>query len=151
MATQARVSRTASVIGVHASPTVRRVFTFRLSARDSLPTLEPRAGGSRAWGTVRLVVNDDDSFEYLATIYNPDGEAFTGAVVRRGAGEVLATLFSDVTLRERYIQLRGTVSIGRGARADVLAEELRENPRAFTVSVLAAGAPSLGAIRGTVE
>lgn len=151
MATRAQASRTASIMGVHASPTIRRVFTSRLDAVDTLPALEPRVRGSRAWGTVRLVVNDDDSFEYLATIYNPDAEAFTGAVIRRASGEVLATLFSDVTLREPYIQLRGTVSLGRGGRPDVLAEELRENPGAFVVCVQGPGAPGRDAIRGPVE
>lgn len=156
MATQAHVSRSSSVVAMRPVAPVRRVFTSRLAAVGTLPAaLTPSVGGSQAHGTVRIVVNDDDTFEYLATIYNPGGEAFTGAVLRRGGqagpSDVLATLFSDVTLRSRYIQLRGTISISRGASPGSLAEELRERPNAFSICVLSASAPRGVAILGTVE
>lgn len=154
MATQARVSRSGSMAQAHGATPVRRVFTSRLSAGDSIPSTAPTLG-SQAWGTVRIVVNDDDSFEYLATIYNPMEEAFTGAFLQRGGGalrdDVVATLFSDVALRSRYIQLRGTISIPRGVSAGVLAEELREHPRSFAVSVHSAGVSARPAIRGAIE
>ncbi len=155
MATQAGVARSSAVVTMRPASAVRRVFNTRLSASETLPaTLRPSTGGSSAYGTVRIVVNDDDSFEYLATIYNPSGEAFSSAVLRRsdqeGSTEVLATLFSDVTLRSRYIQLRGTISISRGASAGGLAEDLRERPQDFAICVLSASAPGV-AIKGTVE
>ncbi|MEP7384629.1 MAG: CHRD domain-containing protein [Gemmatimonadota bacterium] len=156
MATQARVARSVAIVEARGTPSMRRVFTSHLSGGDSLlPSIVPTIGGSRAWGTVRIVVNDDDSFEYLATIYNPVGEAFTGAVLCRGADigseDVVATLFSDVALRSRYIQLRGTVSVARGVNAGVLAEELREDPRGFAISVNTATKPGRFAIRGFIE
>ncbi len=154
MATQARVSRAGSIQQARSAEPVRRVFTSRLSSTDSVPATTPTVG-SQAWGTVRIVVNDDDSFEYLATIYNPMEEAFSGAFLQRGGGapgdDVVATLFSDVALRSRYIQLRGTMSLPRGTSAGVLAEELREHPRAFAVSVHRAGAALRPAIRGAIE
>lgn len=159
MATQANLARSATTLSSHSPAPVRRVFTTRVTSGDAAhrdrPVLEPTVSGSVAWGTVRIVVNDDDTFEYLATIYNPRGETFTGAFLRRGDGEdggaVLATLFSDMTLRSQYIQLRGTVSVARDARAGVLAEEIREHPRDFAVSVHTANSPRVGAIRGTIE
>lgn len=160
MATQANLARSATTLGSHSPAAVRRVFTTRVTTRDTAaladrPSLEPTVSGSGAWGTVRIVVNDDDTFEYLATIYNPRGETFTGAFLRRGDGEdggaVLATLFSDMTLRSQYIQLRGTVSVARDARAGVLAEEIRERPSDFAVSVHTATSSRAGAIRGTIE
>jgi hypothetical protein len=155
MATQVSVSRSTSSLGAHAKSPVRRIFTSHLRSADDRPTVTPTVAASEAWGTIRIVVNDDDTFEYLATIYNPRGEAFIGAYLRRGGttegGTVLATLFSDVTLRSPYIQLRGTVSVSRDARAGVLAEELREHPRDFSVSVHTSTSTRLGAIRGVVE
>lgn len=154
MATQARTARVATIAAAHGVSPIRRVFTSRLSSGDSLPSTTPSVG-SQAYGTVRIVVNDDDSFEYLATIYNPGEEAFTGAYLRRSGGtpsnDVVATLFSDVALRSRYIQLRGTVSLPRGVSAEALSEELREHPRSFAVSVHTAADPARGAIRGPIE
>ena len=155
MATQGNLVRASTAMGTHPRSAERRVFSTRVSAAETRPVPEPTVGSYEAWGTVRIVVNDDDSFEYLATIYNPKGETFTGAFLRRSgggdAGVVLATLFSDMTLRSPYIQLRGTVSVGRDARPGALAEEIRENPRAFQVSVHSATSARLGAIRGTIE
>ncbi len=155
MATQGRSVRSGAIAEAHGAAPVRRVFTSRLSPADAIPSTTPATGGSQAWGTVRIVVNDDDSFEYLATIYNPMGEAFSGAFLRHDGGAegdgIVATLFSDVALRSRYIQLRGTVSLPHGASAGLLAEELREHPREFAVSVHSASAPTRWAIRGAIE
>lgn len=155
MATQGGAALAASEIGGHPVSRERRVFTSRVSAVDERPSVSPSARSSSAWGTVRIVVRDDDRFEYLATIYNPTGETFSAAFLRRqgggDVGAVLATLFSDLTLRTPYIQLRGTVSVARDAQASLLAEELRENPRAFSVTFHTAAAPSVAAIWGTVE
>ena len=155
IATQVNVSRSAPALGTYSPSRVRSVFTARLTSEEKLPSVAPEPRGSVAWGTVRIVVNDDDSFEYLATIYNPRGETFTSAFLRRGGasegGEILATLFADVTLRGPYIQLRGTISVSRESSADALADELREHPHGFSVSVHTPASPRAGAIRGSVE
>lgn len=155
MATQVSGARASVAMGGHAVSAARHVFTSRVTAADARPVLAPAKANSSAWGSVRIVVNDDDSFEYLVTIYNPQGETFTSGYLRRqgeeNGGAVLATLFSDLTLRSQYIQLRGTISVARDARAAVLAEELRENPRAFAITLHTPSSPQGGAIRGTVE
>lgn len=104
---------------------------------------------------MKLTVNDDDSFEYLITIFNPAGESFTGAQLLRkggsdGRSQPVATLFSDVSLGNRYVQLRGTVSVNRDQSAATLAEEIRERPGDFLVSVFTRAMPH-GAIAGPVE
>lgn len=160
MATQVNVSRATPVVGSYAPMAMRSVFTSRLTSEATLssatlPSVAPTARGSHAWGTVRIVVKDDDTLEYLATIYNPSGETFTCAYLRRdGAaarGDILATLFSDVALRNPYIQVRGTISVARDMNAETLADELRERPGSFTVSVHTSGGVATGAIRGVVE
>lgn len=141
--------------------TLRRIFRSQLQgdrgARDepASATTGPRAA-TRAWGTVRIVLSDDDSFEYLLTLYNPAGETFTSAHVHRGEenesdhGEMVATLFSDVSIDDRYVQLRGTVLVGRDQRAAVLASEMRERPGDFEVKVHTMAHPD-GPIRGRIE
>lgn len=155
MATQMNVSRTTPGLGSYQAPTLRSVFTSRLTAEATLPSVAPEPRESDAWGTVRIVVRDDDTLEYLATIYNPRGETFTSAFIRRGGanegGEILATLFSDVALRTPYIQVRGTISVSRESSAEALAEELREHPRSLAVSVHAPASTAAGTIRGIVE
>lgn len=155
MATQVNVSRATPGLGSHSPSATRSVFTSRLTSESTLASLAPAARMSEAWGTVRIVVKEDDTLEYLATIYNPRGETFSRAYLRRGGagegGEIMATLFTDVALRNPYIQVRGTISVSRELTAEELAEELREHPRAFAVSVHTPGAVTAGAIRGIVE
>lgn len=155
MATQVNVSRSSPLLGSYHPAPVRTVFTSHLSAATSPAPVAPQARASEAWGTVRILVQTDDALEYLATIYNPRGETFTTAYLRRGgAGEggvIVATLFSDVALRTPYIQVRGTISIARESRGEDLAEELRETPQAFAVSVHASSGGKVGTIRGSIE
>ncbi|HEX4932748.1 MAG TPA: hypothetical protein VFV33_06170 [Gemmatimonadaceae bacterium] len=155
MATQGKVARSASTLSAHVAASERRVFTSRFGTPDGRADLSTSTGSVAAWGSVRIVVNDDDTFEYLATIYNPTGATFTSAHLRRqgdgDTGAVLATLFSDLTLRTHYIQLRGTVSVSRNARASTLAEELRENPRAFTITFHTPASPRAAALRGALD
>ncbi|GMV10571.1 MAG: hypothetical protein AMXMBFR55_23050 [Gemmatimonadota bacterium] len=164
MATQVNVSRSSPLLGSYHPASVQSVFTSRLSASPSPSSssspaspasVAPAVRESEAWGTVRLMVKDDDALEYLATIYNPRGETFSTAYLRRGGasadGVIVATLFSDVALRTPYIQVRGTISLARNERAGALAEELRENPHAFGVSVHASPSAKGGTIRGGVE
>lgn len=167
MATQVNVSRSSPLLGSYHPASVQSVFTSRLSAStspsasasssasSSPASVAPAVRESEAWGTVRLMVKDDDALEYLATIYNPRGETFSTAYLRRGGanadGVIVATLFSDVAFRTPYIQVRGTISLARNERAGALAEELRENPHAFGVSVHASPSAKGGTIRGGVE
>jgi len=165
MATQVNVSRSSPRLGGYHPASVQSVFTSRLSASASASpsssassspaSVAPAVRESEAWGTVRLMVKDDDALEYLATIYNPRGETFSTAYLRRGGasadGVIVATLFSDVALRTPYIQVRGTISLARNERAGALAEELRENPHAFGVSVHASPSAKGGTIRGGIE
>ncbi|MEO7513019.1 MAG: hypothetical protein ABIZ91_14780 [Gemmatimonadaceae bacterium] len=153
LATQANVVRSTTSLGTHSTSAVRRVFTSRLAALGETDAgVQPQVA-SHAWGTVKLVRNDDDTFEYLITIYNPRGETFRAAHICRdvggGGAPVLATLFDELTLRERYVQMRGTVSLGRDTRAGMLGEELQEHPGSFLVEVETVGGTPL--IRGTVE
>ena len=153
IATQSSAARATSSLGAHSSAPVRRVFTSRLSAvGEAEGTVQP-AVASRAWGTVKLVLNDDDTLEYLITIYNPKGETFTGAQLCQGAGSAvgpaLATLFTEVTLRDRYVQLRGTVAVGRDTKPSSLAEALQERPSSFYVAVQTR--QGVNGIRGSVE
>lgn len=140
--------------GEVSSSTTRRVFSSRLVGERERAAKVPEGSERDCWGTVRLVVNDDDSFEYLITIYNPAGQTFTGAyLVRKHPdqhGAAVATLFTEVSLSDQYLQLRGTVSVNRDRRNAVLAEEIRERPGDFLVSVASRAVPN-GAIVGTVE
>lgn len=162
IATAVNVSRSAQPGSAEVGSTnpnataVRRVFTVQLVSDRERLAKEPLPIDERTWGTARVVVNDDDSMEYLVTLYNPTGEAFTEAHVHRGEanngdhGETVATLFADVALRDRYVQLRGTVMVHRDQQGSVLAEELRNNPGEFEVRVHSAKEPA-GLIRGRVE
>lgn len=154
MATEGRVARATAGMATRSAPAERRVFIAQVTGEHSLPSTTPATPG-QAWGTVRIIVWDDDRFEYLATIYNPRGETLTGATLRRTSGDEdaapAATLFSDVALRSPYIQLRGSVSLSREERAALLSEEMRERPRNFSVRIFTAGGPAEGTLRGVVE
>ena len=149
MATQGNVSRAASFVGTRSSAPTRRVFTTRLVAR-----VQDGGQVSRAWGTARIIANDDDSFEYLVTIYNPRGETFTAGEMFRSADSTatvpVASLFAEVALRDQFLQLRGTVTVHRGQRPPILSEEVREAPSSFYIVVSASGRPS-GALTGRLE
>jgi hypothetical protein len=133
----------------------RRVFTSHLlEAKGPDAHATAATADKGCWGTVKLTVNDDDTFEYLITIFNPAGETFTGAQLLRRApdphGATVATLFSEVSLGNRYVQLRGTISVNRDLSVATLAEEIRERPGDFMVTVATRSTPQ-GAISGPVE
>jgi hypothetical protein len=155
VATEGGVSRATTGMASRSAPAERRVFVAQVSGGDVRPSTAPHAPTSLAWGTVRIVVRDDDQMEYLATIYNPNGETITGASLWPASGEErggpLATLFSDVSLRSPYIQLRGSVTHTRGVDAALLSEEIRERPPNFSVRMFTAGGPAGGALRGVLE
>lgn len=162
IATTVNGSRSVVPFGEASATTSRRVFTSHLISDKSRAEQASgvTSGEKGCWGTVKLTVNDDDTFEYLVTIFNPTGETFTGAqLLRRSAdpqgsgalgGGAVATLFSDVSLSNRYLQLRGTISVNRDRSSATLAEEIRERPGDFQVSVFSRAMPK-GAIAGAVE
>jgi len=140
MATQLNLAQSGTTLGTRSTVPVRRVFVSHMNgqSRSELPGVSPVVSKTHAWGTIRVIVNDDETLEYLATLYNPSGESFSGAFLRRGGADPadpVATLFSHVTLRSRYIQVRGTLSVARSERLGALTEEIRENPGGFVLTV----------------
>lgn len=138
---------TASVPG---EAKMRRVFSTGLTA--PAPT---RSGAdarrSFARGRVELKLRRDSTLEYHLNVYNPAGEDFTAAHIYRvgKAAAPVVTLFSGATLRDKYIQVRGTGVLVDPVGLPLL-EELRSNPSAFYVSVRTARQPQ-GALRGTIQ
>lgn len=130
------------------------MFTTRLAPDDTARGSGDGGSVSKAWGSGRIVLEADGNLEYLVTIYNPGAETFTSAILTRSengaAGETVATFFTGVSIRDRYIQLRGTVMVNRSIKAEQLVDEIRENPGAFYVSAHSADGAT-GVIRGKVE
>lgn len=128
----------------------RRVFSTGLTA-----TAVDRKGasGSRTFarGRVELKLRRDSTLEYHLNLYNPAAENFTAAHVYRvgRSGPPVVTLFTGASLKDKYIQVRGTgVLIDPVGKS--LLDELRTNPGAFYVSVRTSREPQ-GALRGTIQ
>jgi len=137
---------TASVPGETA---MRRVFSTGLTAT----AVDRKNGESRTFarGRVELKLRRDSTLEYHLNVYNPGAENFTAAHVYRAgkAGPPVVTLFTNASLKDKYIQVRGTgVLIDPVGKS--LLDELRANPSAFYVSVRTAREPQ-GALRGTIQ
>lgn len=131
---------------------MRRVFSTGLTAS----TTDRKSGDSRTFarGRVELKVRRDSTLEYHLNVYNPGRENFTAAHIFRAdrpgrAGVPVVTLFAGATMRDKYIQVRGTGVLLDPAGAPLL-EELRANPTAFYVSLRTAREPQ-GALRGTIQ
>lgn len=131
---------------------MRRVFSTGLTA----PTTGRKSTDSKTFarGRVELKVRRDSTLEYHLNVYNPGRENFTAAHIFRTdrtgrAGAPVVTLFAGATMRDKYIQVRGTGVLLDPAGAPVL-EELRANPTAFFVSLRTAREPQ-GALRGTIQ
>ena len=128
---------------------MRRVFSTGLTA----PTGERNGSGARTFarGRVELKVRKDSTLEYHLNVYNPGADNFTAAHIYRSgrAGAPIVTLFTGATLRDKYIQVRGTGVLIDPAGVSVL-EELRATPAAFYVSLRTAKQPQ-GALRGTIQ
>jgi hypothetical protein len=128
----------------------RRVFSTGLAA----PTTARKAGSaprSFARGRVELKLRRDSTLEYHLNVYNPATENFTGAhIYRTGrSGPPVVTLFTGASLRDKYIQVRGTGILIDPAGKPLL-EELRANPGSFYVSLRTAREPQ-GALIGTIQ
>lgn len=129
---------------------MRRVFSTGLTA-----TAVDRKNGTTARtfarGRVELKLRRDSTLEYHLNVYNPGAENFTAAHVYRvgKAGPPVVTLFAGASLKDKYIQVRGTgVLIDPVGKS--LLDELRANPAAFYVSVRTTREPQ-GALRGTIQ
>jgi hypothetical protein len=103
---------------------------------------------------VELKLRRDSTLEYHLNVYNPGGENFTAAHIYRSgrtgtSGSPVVVLFTGASLRDKYIQVRGTgVLIDPGGTP--LLDELRANPPGFYVSLRTTREPQ-GALRGTIQ
>jgi len=139
---------TSSVPGEQA---MRRVFSTGLTAAPA--DKKGTASGSRTFarGRVELKLRRDSTLEYHLNLYNPAAENFTAAHVYRVGrpGPPVVTLFTGASLKDKYIQVRGTGILIDPVGKSLL-DELRSNPGAFYVSVRTAREPQ-GALRGTIQ
>lgn len=131
---------------------MRRVFSSGLT----VPSVGRKSSGARTFarGRVELKVRRDSTLEYHLNVYNPGRENFTAAHIYRAerGGRVappVVTLFTGATLRDKYIQVRGTGVLIDPSGAPIL-EEMRANPAAFYVSLRTTREPQ-GALRGTIQ
>ena len=128
----------------------RRVFSTGLTA----PTADRKGASSQrtfARGRVVLKLRKDTTLEYHLNLNNPATENFTAAHIYRSgrSGPPVVTLFAGASLKDKYIQVRGTGVLMDPAGKPIL-EELRANPGAFYVSLRTAREPQ-GALLGTIQ
>src|SRR5687768_15937803 len=128
----------------------RRVFSTGLTA----PTAgRKNAAPSRTFarGRVELKLRRDSTLEYHLNVYNPATENFTAAHIYRSgrSGAPVVTLFANASLKDKYIQVRGTGILIDPVGKPVL-EELRANPGAFYISLRTTREPQ-GALLGTIQ
>ena len=104
-----------------------------------------------ARGRVELKLKRDSTLEYHLNVYNPAAESFTAAHIYRSGNSAtpVVTLFAGTSLRDKYIQVRGTGVLTDPAGRPLL-EELRSNPAGFYVSLRTTREPQ-GALRGTIQ
>jgi hypothetical protein len=134
---------------------MRRVFSTGLTA----PAANRKRTGAAARttfarGRVELKLRRDSTLEYHLNVYNPGAEDFTAAHVYRtgrtaAAGSPVVVLFTGASLRDKYIQVRGTGVLIDPAGTTFL-DELRSNPSGFYVSLRTTREPQ-GALRGTIQ
>ena len=132
-----------------------RLVPSKEFALGRTPAADSGDGGElRTSGTMRIVVREDDTFEYQVTVQNEELKTFTAGLLYRmnpgTRGTAVATLFSDVTLSNRYIQMRGTGTVSRGVNVRDLMEQLRQRPAEFVVRLESRGSPA-GALLGTLR
>jgi hypothetical protein len=100
---------------------------------------------------VELKLRKDSTLEYHLNVYNPAAENFTGAhIFRTGRSSApVVTLFTGASLKDKYIQVRGT-GILIDPVGKPLLDELRANPGGFYISLRTTREPQ-GALRGTIQ
>jgi len=128
---------------------LRRVFSTGLTA----PSRDKKNGGTRTFarGRVEIKLRRDSTLEYHLNVYNPGGDNFTAAHVYRvgRAGAPVVTLFTGASLKDKYIQVRGTGVLIDPVGKPLL-DELRANPGNFYVSLRTTREPE-GALTGTIQ
>ena len=132
-----------------------RLVPSKEFALGSTPGADSGDGGElRTSGTIRIVVREDDTFEYQVTVQNEELKTFTAGRLYRGnpgtRGVAVATLFSDLTLSDRSIQMRGTGTVSRGVNVRDLMKQLRQRPAEFVVRLESRASPA-GALLGTLR
>src|SRR5215207_4982577 len=130
---------------------LRRVFSSGLTAPVPDRKSATKTPRSFARGRVELKLRRDSTLVYHLNVYNPSGENFTAAQIFRAgrSGGPAVTLFAGASLRDKYIQVRGTGVLTDPVGATLL-DELRANPGSFYVSLRTAREPQ-GALRGTIQ
>jgi hypothetical protein len=135
------------VVELHPAGAGRPVPTPSEKGTESAP------GKRRSSGMVRIVIEHDSTFEYQLTVYNDDRRTYRSARVYDGdpadGGKLVATLFSDLSLGGRYIQIRGTATLPSTIKAQDLASQLRQRPSDFIFRV-EQRVPAAGALTGSV-
>lgn len=129
---------------------VRRVFSTGLTAPAAEKNAE-KTVRTFARGRVELKLRRDSTLEYHLNVYNPGADNFTAAHIYRAGrnGPPVVTLFTGASLRDKYIQVRGTgVLIDPVGRP--LLDELRASPASFYVSLRTTREPQ-GALKGTIQ
>lgn len=100
-----------------------------------------------------IVIGADNSLEYRLTVYNDDRRTYRSARIYLGdpidGGTVVATLFADLSLSSRYIQVRGTATLSPLADLADVVSRLRDHPSEFTFR-LEPRVPAAGALTGTI-
>ena len=129
----------------------RRVFSTGLTAPAPDKKANANAVRSFARGRVELKLRKDSTLEYHLNVYNPGAENFTGAHIFRAgrSGAPVVTLFTGASLKDKYIQVRGTGVLIDPVGKPLL-DELRANPSAFYISLRTTREPQ-GALRGTIQ
>jgi hypothetical protein len=135
------------------------VYSVRLTPRARPASADGGDDGdglqveSRNSGSIRLIIDDEDTFEYQLTIQNQARRTYTSARIYRGdpenGGQLVATLFDDVTMGNRYIQVRGTALVQRGLDSHQAVDALRSHPDEFVFWV-DAGDRSAAALQGGI-
>jgi hypothetical protein len=130
---------------------LRRVFSSPLTVPPAGARKDAKTPRTFARGRVELKLRRDSTLEYHLNVYNPSGENFTAAhIFRAGSGAAPAiTLFAGASLRDKYIQVRGTGVLVDPVGTPLL-DDLRANPGSYYVSLRTAREPQ-GALRGPIQ
>jgi hypothetical protein len=139
----------APTASVPAEAGMRRVFSTGLTAA----AVDRKTGATPTFarGRVELKLRKDSTLEYHLNVFNPGADNFTAAHIYRAgkAGPPVVTLFTGASLKDKYIQVRGTGALIDPVGKSLL-DELRANPGNFYVSLRTTREPQ-GALRGTIQ
>lgn len=109
----------------------------------SVPLVAADGGAGNAvgqgTGTASISVRNDNVLVYSVDVNNAANESFTQAQLVRvtpdSVIDVIATLFSDIVFRNRYISIRGTATLARTLPPDALLAHVREHPDEYRLIV----------------